>query len=180
FSGFLTKSKNSVKFISMILASHIIAASAIAAPLALKPLTISNSAAIFLVSFLSHYLLDLIPHWDYELSLFDEKNRKFTLKDLIKISIDLFLGMAMGMAIGFLILGLPVSFEGFFTIGLIVFASCLPDILQIGYISWGKFPFVQLQKFHSVFHAKLKLNNQPIKGIAIQAIVLFILIILFI
>lgn len=159
----------------MVLASHIIAASAIAAPLTLKPLTIVNSATIFLVSFLSHYLLDLIPHWEYELSFFNEENKKFTLKDLIKISIDLLLGII----IGFLIIGSPVNFKGFFTIGLIVFASCLPDILLVGYSFWKKFPFIQLQRIHFIFHSKLKLNNQPIKWIVIQIIALLILIILF-
>ena len=167
----------------MILTSHIIAASAIVAPLALKPLTIFNLAAIFFISFISHYLLDLIPHWDYKLSLWDFKekgekailSKKNIIRDSVKISIDLILGVA----VGFWIIGLPIGFEGFFMIGLIIFASCLPDILQVSYIFWKKFPLVQLQKLHSIFHAKLKLNNQPIKGIAIQAIVL-ILIILFI
>src|SRR3972149_1769381 len=59
----------------MILASHIIAVSAIVAPLALKPLTIFNLAAIFFISVASHYLLDLIPHWDYKLSLWDFKEK---------------------------------------------------------------------------------------------------------
>lgn len=169
----------------MILASHIIAASAIAAPLALKSLTISNSAAIFLVSFISHYLLDSIPHWDYKPSSlnFNKKgnkeiilNKKLILRDLAKISLD---GI-LGLAIGFYIIGLSADFRGILAMGLIIFASCLPDALEIGYAFWKKFPLNQLQKFHSFFHAKLKLNNQPAKGIAIQAIVLLILIILFI
>ena len=167
----------------MILASHIIAVSAIVAPLALKPLTIFNLAAIFFISVASHYLLDLIPHWDYKLSLWDfkEKGEKAILskKNIIRDSVKIFIDFALGIIVGFWIIGLPVGFEGFFMIGLIIFASCLPDILQISYIFWKKFPLVQLQKLHSIFHAKLKLNNQPIKGIAIQAIVL-ILIILFI
>ena len=166
----------------MILASHIIAVSAIVAPLALKPLTIFNLAAIFFISVASHYLLDLIPHWDYKLSLWDFKEKsekiilikKNILKDSTKISID----FVLGATVGFWIIGLPVGFEGFFMIGLIIFASCLPDILQISYIFWKKFPFVQLQKLHSIFHAKLKLNNQPVKGIAIQAIVLILIILL--
>jgi len=167
----------------MILASHIIAVSAIVAPLALKPLTIFNLAAIFFISVASHYLLDLIPHWDYKLSLWDfkEKGEKAILskKNIIRDSVKIFIDFALGIIVGFWIIGLPVGFEGFFMIGLIIFASCLPDILQVSYIFWKKFPLIQLQKLHSIFHAKLKLNNQPVKGIAIQAIVL-ILIILFV
>ena len=167
----------------MILTSHIIAASAIVAPLALKPLTIFNLAAIFFISVASHYLLDLIPHWDYKLSLWDfkEKGEKAILskKNIIRDSVKIFIDFALGIIVGFWIIGLSVGSEGFFMLGFIVFASCLPDILQVSYIFWKKFPLVQLQKLHSIFHAKLKLNNQPIKGIAIQAIVL-ILIILFI
>src|SRR3989338_2776778 len=120
----------------MILTSHIIAASAIVAPLALKPLTIFNLAAIFFISFISHYLLDLIPHWDYKLSLWDFKekgekailSKKNIIRDSVKIFIDFILGITAGIVIGFWLIGLPVDFEGIFTFGLIVFASCLPDI----------------------------------------------------
>src|SRR3990172_5644322 len=114
----------------MVLTSHIIAASAIAAPLALKPLTIFNLAAIFFISFISHYLLDLIPHWDYKLSLWDFKekgekailSKKNIIRDSVKISIDLILGVA----VGFWIIGLPLGFEGFFLFGLIFFSFFFP------------------------------------------------------
>src|SRR3989344_8664150 len=115
----------------MILASHIIAASAIAAPLTLKPLTIFNLAAIFFISFISHYLLDLIPHWDYKLSLWDFKekgekailSKKNIIRDSVKIFIDFILGVTAGIVNGFWLIG----FSGGFLLGFIVFASCLPD-----------------------------------------------------
>lgn len=160
----------------MILASHIIAASAITSSLVLKPPTIANAAAIFFISFVSHYLLDFIPHWEYELSFFNGENKKFFLKDLIKIFIDL----SLGAIIGFLIIGLSVSFEGIFKLSLIIFFSCLPDILEAGSIFWKKFSFVQLKKMHYFFHSKIEFKDKPVKGIIIQIITLLILIILFI
>ena len=51
----------------MILSSHIIVASAATVSLINRPASVFNALAIFVIALLSHYLVDLIPHWDYKI-----------------------------------------------------------------------------------------------------------------
>jgi len=161
----------------------------IASPLLAKPLDFANAVFIFIVSFLSHYAIDAIPHWDYGLNsfvkIFDENGvyrgkRKFIfqkrllIKDLIKILFDFIIGLLM---IFFLI-----GFKNIFMILLIIFASSLPDILQVccAFLKSPKPKILEFErKFHYYIHGKKIFENKPILGIISQILTLIIIIIFF-
>ncbi|RJQ31033.1 hypothetical protein C4572_03115 [Candidatus Parcubacteria bacterium] len=138
----------------------------------------------FAAAFASHYLLDAIPHWDYHLGSHkkgkegtledDLKIDKNFLKDILKISFDFFLGLALTSFIyGFYFkLPWPILF-----IGLI--GGVLPDLLQFFYFKIRKEPLRFLQKIHLAIHNRndfLRVKF-PVLGVLLQAV--FIVIFLF-
>lgn len=174
----------------MILSSHIIAASAVAAPLLAKPFNFANAALVFIVSFLSHYALDMIPHWDYKMASIGDKNISFAgnneEKEFIKnskfILIDFFKNTAdglIGLLGAFLILGFSFNFKHLFFIFIIAFASILPDFLEFLYLFSKKFPLDIIHKFHNFVHGKRMFLNKPFFGIVSQILTLLAIIVLF-
>ncbi len=172
----------------MILSSHIITASAVAAPLLAQPFNFINAIFIFLISFASHYILDAIPHWDYKLNSFvkvlDENGayygerklilqKKLLIKDLIKILFDFIVGL--------LAISLFFDFLNVFIVGLIIFASFLPDILQVCYalLKHSRPKILEFErKFHHNVHGKRIFENKPILGIISQILTLLVIIFL--
>lgn len=161
----------------MILSSHIIVASAATNYFVNQPVSFLNSAIIFIISLISHYLLDAIPHWDYKLlSILDNDSKTekvfiakkiFIIKDLAKN----FLDGGLGLAIAFFIIGGQFYFKKIFMIGIIVLGSLLPDLLEVFYIIFKKFSPAVFHSFHSHFHTNYRFKNQPAKGIILQIIV---------
>jgi hypothetical protein len=135
--------------------------------------------------FLSHFLFDTIPHWDYSLGGIqeDKKNplntnmnvagRRFLI-DLSKIGFDFGLGMII---VALLVLYMPqrVIFGAF--IGAL--CAVIPDPLQFVY--WKLRPRLMkpLQTFHVYMHAATRLNDKPLLGITSQAVIIAITIIVF-
>lgn len=166
----------------------------VASPLLVKPLNFTNAVFIFIISFLSHYAIDAIPHWDYGINsfvkVFDENGvyrgeKKFILqkrlliKDLIKILFD----FIIGLFIIFLLIGISNDLKNIFMILLVIFASSLPDILQVCYVFF-KSPKPKIlefeHKFHCcIIHGKRIFENRPILGIISQIFTLIIIIIFF-
>jgi hypothetical protein len=161
----------------MILVTHIVAGAAVAKPFidAGHPL-LGITAAVA-----SHYILDQIPHWDYDLSAVDsdEKNKLVThydlttkniLTDLLKLSLD--------AGLGFLIVFLSLFFShsvlsiSYTLIAISCLASAFPDLLQAVYWFYPKFPILQLKKFHIRVHAKKKLGFTPIAILSQVGIIL--------
>ena len=166
----------------MILSSHIITASAVVAPLLNKPLSFTNATLIFFVSFLSHFALDALPHWDYKMLSFTKENgerqfifkKYFSTKDFLKNLLD----GATGLAGAILIIGFPKDFSEFILFGLIVFGSILPDALEATY-AINKYRFLEpLHKFHLAIHGRRIFQNRPFLGVISQILIL-ILIVLF-
>ena len=166
----------------------------IASPLLAKPLDFANAVFIFIVSFLSHYAIDAIPHWDYGLNsfvkIFDENGvyrgkRKFIfqkrllIKDLIKILFDFIIGLLMI----FFLIGFPNKFKNIFMILLVIFSSSLPDILQVcrAFLKFPKLKILEFEhNFHCcIIHGKRIFENRPILGIISQILTLIIIIIFF-
>ncbi|MBI5306213.1 hypothetical protein HZB04_01330 [Candidatus Wolfebacteria bacterium] len=122
----------------MILSSHIIVASALSASLINQPFSFLNSALIFILSFLSHFLLDMIPHWDYKVnfidnlkktgSFFGDKERKFFKFDLVKLLFDGILGIVLSF---FIIENF--SWQNLIGLSLAIFGAILPDALTVFY-----------------------------------------------
>ncbi len=164
----------------MTLTTHAIAGAAVA------ELFPTHPVLGFIAGFLSHFLLDAIPHWDYKIlsnyanpdvataqnqlgvgsSANIKMDRNFYL-DLIRIGSDGLLGFALAFIIWH-----PGGFHEEWIVFLGAFAGMLPDFLQFVYTRFPYQPIVALQDFHRFMHAKLKLNNQPIFGIVSQVVVI--------
>ncbi|MBI4085364.1 MAG: hypothetical protein HY432_02580 [Candidatus Liptonbacteria bacterium] len=154
----------------MILATHAVVGAASAIVFR------DNPAIALTVAFLSHFVLDAIPHWHYRLlsriidaSLqFGEKlnfNGEF-LKDTFRTGIDFGVGLVISLAIS-------QSFypDYFWLTAFGAFAGALPDLLQVIYERFPNTPLYHFKKFHENVHAKTSLDEQPLVGISQQIIV---------
>ena len=141
----------------MVLATHLVTGGALGQ-------VISNPVLAFLSGFLSHFLLDAIPHWDYHLASLQKNpsdkldtnmviNHDFVL-DLAKIFLDILIGV---------VLVLVFQLSLWAAIG-----AVLPDFLQFAYFKL-KWPVLRwLQAFHVWIHAEKRLDNQPVLGPFLQ------------
>ncbi|KKU79639.1 MAG: hypothetical protein UY04_C0005G0014 [Parcubacteria group bacterium GW2011_GWA2_47_7] len=154
----------------MILATHAVVGAAAANIFPGHPMM------AFVVGFLSHFVLDAIPHWHYTLlsSRHDHTdpmnsdiilNKDFPL-DLFKIGCDAMLGI--GLAVLFLHATTPY-YLSVTILGAI--GGIMPDALQFAYFKWRHEPLVTLQRFHHWIHAKSNLDHQAIWGPAIQVFI---------
>ncbi|HYC83020.1 MAG TPA: hypothetical protein VEB60_00520 [Candidatus Paceibacterota bacterium] len=156
----------------MTLATHAVIGATVASAFPVSPLF------GFLAGFMSHFVLDSIPHWDYHLasSRKDEKNplnndlvmgRAF-VSDLLKIGCDFALGFALVFA--------ALKFGHLEDYWLSLYAGAcggvLPDFLQFAYMKLRREPLISLQRFHGWIHADLRLNDRPFVGILSQVLVI--------
>lgn len=158
----------------MVLTTHLIAGAAVAQVLP------NNPAIGFTAGFISHFLLDSIPHWDYPLhsAKRDLENplnsdivlNKYFLLDIIKIGIDFLLGFSVFMLV-FNIDG-KLSWQAFWG----AFGGVIPDFLQFAYFKLRKQPLTGLQRFHSGIQKNKHLKNHPILGIFIQIILIIVIV----
>ena len=141
----------------MTLTAHAITGAALASLVPDQPLV------GFAVGFISHFVLDAIPHWDYKLSSKKEDgnnhmnddmviNKNF-IKDILKISFDGILGLlfAYFIFVFFILNFLPLLFLSG------VIGAMMPDALQFVYMKWRHEPLISLQKFHLWIHADKKI-----------------------
>lgn len=124
--------------------------------------------SILLLSFLSHFLLDILPHGDENLF---KKNltKKQTIKKMIIVAwIDIL----------FLIIIIYLFFyqKINYPILLGVFLACLPDGLQLlNLISSDQIKFLsKFHKIHQRLHNPLKINLTLNSGIIIQLILIIL------
>lgn len=160
----------------MTLATHIVIAGAIT-----RPIAGAHPALLFLVSLASHFLADLIPHWDYDVrSVPDEQKEspdeiRFNFsdrvfwKDVARFGIDASIGFGI-----FLFFSWPESWPALFKIFLISASSVLPDFLQGVYFTRRAEFLKPVQRLHDFFHTRLRLGPYPLIGIPFQAIFFFI------
>jgi hypothetical protein len=141
-----------------------------------------NPAAAALFGFMSHFLLDAIPHWDYTLGSSHENNddplkndinvkNPHFMTDLLKIGIDIVIGLAVVILIFYK--------NPFLLTGALIGAmfAILPDPLQFIYMKTKVEPFTIIQKFHIFISTKIKLQHRPILGISTQLAIVAVLII---
>ena len=197
----------------MILSSHIIVGSAVAESLMSNSLTAGNAAAIFIIALASHYVLDIIPHWHYCVPSIDKDREEFISdkKIIARDALKVFLDGLIGLAVVLWLIGLPMGSNKIFIVGIIVFASILPDFLSAMYFIYnksyrtsdvpnidGNFRTSEVQRlkmrvsqptflkrllgksyrFHYRIHSPIKLDNQPVKGISLNIIVIALIIVL--
>lgn len=161
----------------MTLTTHAVAGAAIAGTLSAYPVLALPLA------FLSHFLLDAIPHWDYDL----KSAKKFVgestgvelsfgkdfLIDVLRVGTDLSLGLVLA--------GLVFYIIGDKQIGILVLAGALvavlPDFMQFAYGKLKTKSLAYFQSWHNYFHASLRLDNKPVLGILSQVLIVGLIIV---
>ncbi len=159
----------------MILATHAIVGAAVGR------LT-GNPLLALVAGFISHFLADAIPHWQYRLGSMVHRdgpmeddmiiNRKF-IWDLAKTGFDFAAGIILSVLL----------FQGTnnlsnISIPLIAGAvgGVLPDALQFAYFKIRREPLTSLQKLHNRAHAEKDLSAFPY-GLISQALVIVVAVI---
>lgn len=159
----------------MILTPHILAGALVGAQT-------TNPIAAFVFGLVSHYLIDKIPHWDYDIKKIQEKVPRLKagmaaegLATGSRQVITQWLKIGFDLALPFLITGLLAPNEQSLTLSLIGAAGgILPDFLL--YLSW-QFPIKILAvhaKFHDKNHSKIKLGHLAGPASYLAIIVLFL------
>lgn len=155
----------------MTLATHAIVGAAVARLFPSQPLI------AFCAAFASHFVLDAIPHWDYQLrSKVRDPNdplkndlliNKAFFFDLVKIGVDCALGFGLSL--------LLFSASNWSSAAFVFMGACggvLPDALQFAYFKIRRQPLTSLQRFHIFVHTKNHLEH-PVLGIALQVTIVF-------
>ncbi len=162
----------------MTLATHAVTGALIGA-VASHNIALAASAA-----FLSHFIFDTIPHWDYSLGALEQDNKNPLNNRMKTKGLPFFIDLSK---IGFdFLIGIGLTIAAFYTLSPIIFIGALigalcaviPDPLQFVY--W-KFRFVwlkPLQSFHLFMHAKTRLNDRPILGILSQTAIIALILLL--
>jgi len=160
----------------MILATHAIAGAAAA------QLFPDNPWLAFIAAFASHFILDAIPHWNYQLKSkakdpsdpLDGKmiwGKKFIV-DILKISLD----FAAGIALSILFFSKGADQNTAVTI-LGALGGTLPDALRFAYWQLKVEPFKFLQKFHYWIHPKKERQLSLAVGIPLQVLIVAVIIV---
>ena len=135
---------------------------------ALIGISFKSAALVFVLAFLSHFLLDMIPHWNNN---FDTKG----FKNSFRVGIEkllVFIVLSDWLFSFFLVFLLYDVFNS----GLVIvgaFAAMLPDALKLGY-----FTPLRKQKWfrrHLLFHAHIQRDVGWKLGIATQLIIVVLI-----
>ncbi len=133
----------------------------------------------FFFGFISHFLVDAVPHGHYSLGAKQPDPEdpfhaampldKSSLKDFSKIGLDLLIGGA----VTFLFLG-GFDLRSYLTLAVGAFGGILPDVLQFVYWKTRKTPLGAplkiIQKFHlKTMHTKILLDKNRLLTYSIEA-----------
>jgi hypothetical protein len=156
----------------MVLATHAVIGGALATVAHVDPVL------AFGLGFVSHFVLDSIPHWDYHLesSVMHESgnellgdfviDKRFVF-DLIKIGTDFLTGFVL---VFLFLYSDKLNFSGFITSTVFwgAVGGVVPDFLQFVYFKTKREPMTSLQRLHIWVHADTHLDNWHYVGPAIQ------------
>jgi len=122
------------------------------------------------LAFLSHFVLDLLPHWNPSLSKEKKKLGKISPKTILIIFFDCLIGLILGLKIAFL--ALPDTKKAI----IVVFgclAGILPDLIEAPYFFLNKnFPFL---KGLISFQGEHQWNVPFVFGVSSQILLLILL-----
>lgn len=129
---------------------------------------ISNPAISLPLSFLSNFLLDMVPHWDFGYG-WREKSKK-------KIFIEGMLDVAVSYALVFLIQKYYLNNINLWYMLAVVFFAQLPDWLEIPYLlfNWHHQPFTFFYRIQHLIHKRLDLPWGILPQIAVAAPLLYL------
>ncbi len=162
----------------MVLTTHAVVGGAIGRLLSTNPIL------AFFVGFFSHFVLDIIPHWDYPLQSKVSDNRGVNqlhfkigwpaIIDFSRIGLDLLIGLALTYWL------FPTTSTSWLVSSVAwgAFGAVLPDALQFVYAQWRPRFLAGLQRFHHFIHAKQDLNNRPVLGVTLQLLLMAAVVIL--
>lgn len=160
--------------IQMILATHAIAGAA------LGKLS-NNTGAAFFLGFLSHYVLDRIPHWQYDVKKYylDENGHEAWTLDFDRAIILTGLDFAFGIIISILAFQGAAGFKNpSLPILSGAIGGVLPDLLQGVYFKTKWKILGILQKIHDSIHASWDFPSDSKLGIALQLGIVILIIFL--
>ncbi len=145
----------------------------------------ANPVLSFCIGFISHFLLDAIPHWDYKLYSSTKQKAEDPLdgdmvlgkgfvRDLISIGLDISIGIVV---LAFLFWNGYLGSEGLRnSIIWGAIGGVVPDFLQFAYMKIRRQPLISLQRFHIFIHTDVRLRERFIVGPLLQiALILVIL-----
>lgn len=115
-----------------------------------------NPILAFVTGFVSHFLLDAIPHWDYPFSEEAVRSGRLPRQDLVKIAIDGTVGMLGVIVVQFFFPSLL-----FWPMLAGAIGAMLPDALQFAYFKTKWRWLAALQAFHEWIHTSVKLVGEP-------------------
>ncbi len=123
----------------------------------------------FLIAFLSHFILDLIPHWDF-FSFRDE----ITRRDKINAGIDITIGFLIGTAS--IIRALPNVNQAVVLAGTCAFAN-LPDALEAPYVFLDNNNWVtkNIMRIQHIFHGRAHLPWGIVTQIGVVILITFLI-----
>lgn len=133
----------------------------------------------FCAGFISHFLVDAIPHGHYRLYSKTSNKDDFTkedmrispvfLYDLARIGFDFLVGVSAVALFFILSLGhLPLAaLTG-------ALGGVLPDPLKFAYWKIRREPLTLLQRFHFSLDARYSLDDKPSKAVAIELTIIVI------
>lgn len=140
----------------------------------------TNSPVVALaIGFASHFILDAIPHWDYELrslrvnaadnSKTDMEIGRDFIVDLIKTVLDALFGIALGL----LFYGTWLTPGHYAAAFFGAVGGLLPDVLQFVRMKIRREPLITLQNFHKRIHTPYRLKGLYIRGFLLQLALVF-------
>ena len=116
-----------------------------------------NPVLAGIAAFASHFLIDTIPHWDYELKS-ARKDRQNRMNDNMVINRDFFIDLtkvafdaSLGVTLSLLFFW-PHSLYGAGIIVMGAVLGILPDPLQFVYWKIRREPLISLQRLHRWIH----------------------------
>lgn len=150
----------------MILNTHVIVGAATAQFFPNRPVL------TFFAGFISHYLIDTLPHWDYELlsaqeDLNNPMNSDMAInKDFLIDLLKVFLDFCFGIFVSFLIFT-KSEFPPLWMMTAIV-GSVFPDVLAFFYWKIKKEPLTSLQRLHIWTQKCESFKIRPFLGFSLQ------------
>lgn len=106
---------------------------------------------VILFAFLSHYLLDYLPHADYLVENIKKKKWKKSGLDFLKLTLDLGAGLILIMFIHYF------TKANYFILFTAAFFAILPDLTVLNWFC----PNNKILEYHSNFHEKIHYSKNP-------------------
>ena len=124
----------------------------------------NNPAFGFSMAFFSHYVLDVLPHTDYNISNFLNSETK-TVKSIFKNTGAalhfLFIIIDFLLAVLFCVLLFVRDEKSLIITFLGVIGGILPDFFQFLYYKYKRYPWISFQKIHDkIHHILVKDDNE--------------------